>query len=192
MIYSNVKLIPEKLQMSFGELLACRLGERGRGRKEIILPVKFDAVVGEPLELEGLSIGQSTTGKPTLIKRTDDKLFLIISSYGGYTRRGNGRIYKIEGEFKMLAFGNGADGDAGRIGDWEVEIYEAPKKGILRVKYSGQHEGGVDPEYNEILFIDGGHVDAVMLSEMEAYCDMKGIALPPFLTYNDNGEFEFV
>jgi len=192
MIYSNVKLIPEKLQLSFGELLACRLGEHGRGRKEIILPVKFDAVVGEPLDLRGLSIGQSIAGNPTLIKRTDNELFLILSSYGGYTRRGNGRIIPIEGDFKVLAEGWGADGDAGRIGDWDVKIIKAPNKGVIRISYSGKYRYGVDPEYNELLFIDGGHVDTVMLSQMEAYCDAKGIALPPFVKYNSDGEFEFV
>jgi len=192
LFYNKKKLIPERIQMSFGELLAVRLCEHGRGRKQIVLPVKFPAEPGVPLDLEELSIGQSSTGRPTIIKNKDNKLFLIINTYGGYTRRGNGWIRPIEGDFKILAEGNGADGDAGRIGTWGVYVIEAPQNGILRIRYSGQYRGGVDPEYNDLLFVKEGKVELIELKDIETYLDSKGLPFPSYLRYNDEGDIEFV
>lgn len=155
MIYSNVKIASEEREFSFGKMTVIALGEKGRGRREIVLPCPKDTVLKEGLN-EGLTIGFSKSGKPKIVSGYDSELYYVLSSYGGYTRRGNGTIYIIrEGEKHSidamddcLEYGNGADGDAGRIGDWQVIVMKPRATDVISLKYSG----GLGNEFREYIF----------------------------------------
>ena len=142
MIYSNVNLGIETRKMSFGDLEVISLGERGRGRKEILLPSKCDVICGLNKEL---TIGVTKNGRPRINRvdpQKDNTMYLLIDTYGGYSRQGNGYIDYVEEQgFEILSEGNGADGDAGRIGSWGVYVVKAPvndKLKIIKIKYSGK------------------------------------------------------
>ena len=142
MIYSNVNLSIETRKMSFGDLKCVVMGEKGRGRKEILLPSLYNITVGLN---KGLTVGMSRNGRPRINRvdnQKDNTLYLLIDTYGGYSRQGNGYIDYVEEQgFETLAEGNGADGDAGRIGSWRVYVVKAPvdeKLIIIKIKYSGK------------------------------------------------------
>lgn len=142
MIYSNVNLSIETRKMSFGDLKCVVMGEKGRGRKEILLPSLSNITVGLNRDL---TIGMSRNGRPRINKvnpQKDNTLYLLLDTYGGYSRQGNGYIDYVEEQgFEILSEGNGADGDAGRIGSWGVYVIKAPvdeKLKIIKIKYSGK------------------------------------------------------
>ena len=83
----------------------------------------------------------------------DNKLYLLLSAKGRYTRRGNGWIgsyIKNTGNYKVLAAGNGADGDAGRIGYWDCLLLELtnemPECDWIRIRTGGGGYG-TDPQW---------------------------------------------
>lgn len=160
MIYSNINLSIETRKMSFGDLKCVTLGEKGRGRKEILLPSLSNITVGLNKEL---TVGLSKNGRPRInrVKQEDNTMYLLIDTYGGYSRRGNGYIeYREEQGFQILAEGNGADGDAGRIGSWGVYVIKAPvddKLKIIKIKYSGKD--------NKIAYIAVLGQDVRLISE---------------------------
>lgn len=141
MIYSNINLSIETRKMSFGDLKCVVMGEKGRGRKEILLPSLSNIVVGLNKDL---TIGMSRNGRPRINRvdhQKDNSMYLLIDTYGGYSRRGDGYVsFREEQGFEILAEGNGADGDAGRIGSWGVYVIKAPvdeKLKMIKIKYSG-------------------------------------------------------
>lgn len=143
MIYSNVNLTIETRKMSFGDLKCVTLGERGRGRKEILLPSLNNIVCGLNKEV---TVGVTKNGRPRINRvknpQEDNSMYLLIDTYGGYSRQGNGYIdFRAEQGFEIISEGNGADGDAGRIGSWGVYVVKAPddaKLKIIKIKYSGK------------------------------------------------------
>lgn len=142
MIYSNINLTLETRKMSFGDLKCITLGEKGRGRKEILLPSLSNITVGLNKDL---TIGLTKNGRPRINKvnpKKDNTLYILLDTYGGYSRRGDGVIsFREEQGFEIIAEGNGADGDAGRIGSWGVYVIKAPvddKMKIIKIKYSGK------------------------------------------------------
>lgn len=141
MIYSNVNLKVEARKMSFGELRCVSLGEKGRGRKEILLPSIVDIKCGLNKDI---TVGLTKNGRPRINKvnpQKDKTLYLLLDTYGGYSRRGDGYVsFREEQGFEIIAEGNGADGDAGRIGSWGVYVIKAPvdeKLKLIKIKYSG-------------------------------------------------------
>ena len=141
MIYSNVNLQIETRKMSFGDLKCVVMGEKGRGRKEILLPSLSNIVCGLNKEV---TVGVTKNGRPRInrVKQQDGTMYLLIDTYGGYSRQGNGYIsFREEQGFEIIAEGNGADGDAGRIGSWGVYVIKAPvddKLKFIKIKYSGK------------------------------------------------------
>ena len=128
MIYSNVNLTIEARKMSFGELRCIVMGEKGRGRKEILLPSLSGITCGLNKDL---TIGVTKNGRPRINKlkpqEKDNSMYLLIDTYGGYSRQGNGYIdFRAEQGFEIISEGNGADGDAGRIGSWGGICSESP------------------------------------------------------------------
>lgn len=105
------------------EIPALLLGERGRGRTSLPIPLPSGIEKLTIGENPDVSFGKTRSGRIRIVEGGKD-IGIILCSKGGYTRRGNGRI-KILPEYAvtLLGRGNGADGDAGRIGSWPVEIY---------------------------------------------------------------------
>ena len=187
MIYANQEIKKREKEMDWGTLTYFSLGERGRGRREISLPTNIkEEKIKSGLNAE-LTIGFTKNGNPRVNHGHDNSLYLLLSSEYGYTRRGDGIIYmpKVHAnEIDILAVGNGADGDAGRIGSWDCGLYKAPadRDIMFRVKMAG---GAASVYY--LL-----HENAVYkgnASEILQTCDMLDIECPAPIYQNKDGDY---
>lgn len=143
MIYSTNTFSVEKRDFDFGTIFGISLGERGRGRREIFIPCPERIKVCKGPNI-GLEIGTSKSGRPRINKcpgGAETPLYLLVDSRCGYTRRGCGtiRVNKPEA-VEVLAEGNSADGDAGRIGTAAAKVIRVKADCIIRVRYSGDFQ----------------------------------------------------
>ena len=186
MIYSNKELKAEERILEFGTIYQVSMGETGRGRKMLALTCPKNTIIKNGLNVE-YSIGLTKSGKPRIIQKEDSTLYLLLSSEGGYTRRGDGTIQVINNqkeEFEVLARGNGADGMAGRIGTWDCILIKVPESTcIIRVRTSG---GGYGTP-SELFVIHEKKVYHCHLSELEECCESLGIDIPCKIKYTDSG-----
>ena len=168
MIYCNKEFSVEEKEMSFGKMNVIILGQEGRGRKPIYLPSNIDLKKGE----NKATISFSRSKKPKVNMSSNNGKFIIIDSYGGYSRRGSGYI-KHNDDVKEISTGNGADGDAGRIGDWEVTIFEVINSYPfwMFIKYSGGTRG-------KWLYVTESEIIEVVSNQIELFCDQKDIDVP--------------
>ena len=180
MLFSNVDINPQKKEMEWGELWQIILGESGRGRRELRLTCCGNNPINKGLNPD-FTIGLTRSGKPRINVQKDGTLYLIISTEGGYTRRGCGWIgswKKNKLSYNVIAKGNGADGDAGRIGYWDVALIKV--EGIydndwIRIRTSGGGYG-TDPQWVNIsskgvfLFKD--------TQEAQEFADMTDVEFP--------------
>ena len=178
MIWSNKAHAKKEKDFPFGKINVIELGESGRGRKLIVLPSEVDIQKGLNPDI---TIGLSKSGKPRINRFKDDKLFLIIDSAGGYTRRGDGVAsvhQSCKDDVKVLSYGNGADGLAGRIGIWEVFVVEVLNNNTiwLKVTLSGGYESDVYKIQNKTVKYIGRNED----QELSLYQDTTGDIIPGF------------
>jgi len=177
MIYSNVNVKSEEIKFDFGVIHQIQVGERGRGRQLIALtcPPNVEIVKGMNPDY---TIGTTKSGKPRVNRGRDRTLYLLLSSHGGYTRRGNGIIYIPRArymEYKVLALGNGADGAAGNVGRWKCALLTCTAAtGFVKVVYSG-YQYGIEPEY---FVIHKGRAYCCKPTELEDCCEHLGVDSP--------------
>ena len=127
---SNIK--PEKIKIADFEIDAIALGEKGRGRTQVIVPSTVSALLGA---------GLSKTNKPRLNTSQSNLGWIFrISTEGAYVRGADGNVSvspEIAPHIKLIAKGQGAFGDAGRTGTWDDIIAETHLEDFLiRVKPS--------------------------------------------------------
>jgi hypothetical protein len=129
----------QKRQLSFGELNVIVLGEKGRGRYENLIPFQNDIAENDFV----ISV-PTKSGKNKIIKGGDNRDWIArISCEGTYTRgtEGYAFVHKNDAEnVSVIAFGNGAEGDAGRIGWWADYLLLIKDNTLLRVKPHGGHK----------------------------------------------------
>ena len=129
-----------------------------------------------------LSIGLTKSGRQRIVRAHDDKLYMMLSSQGGYTRRGCGVIYTLNKDFEkftVLCRGNGADGAAGRIGSWDCMVLDSPLTDtIIRVRTSG--EGYGTP--SDLYIIHEASVYHCTPDTLHECCDAIGIDIPCKIT----------
>lgn len=145
MLYSNRNLESEARQFDWGTIFQVALGEHGRGRRLLTLTCPEDTEIKSGIN-EEYSIGSTKSGKPRIVKKKDNELYMILSAKGGYTRRGDGTIkvlVKDSKNIEVLARGNGADGLAGRIGTWDCVLIhlEGNLETVVQVRTSGAGYG---------------------------------------------------
>lgn len=178
MIYTNAKLWAEAKEMDWGSLHHITLGEEGRGRSLISLPCPKDIEFIDEGMHDELSIGTTKSGRPRINKWRDDKLFMILSAAGGYTRRGCGTVQVLKKDVDrvdIITRGNGADGAAGRIGYWDCMVLEAPLTDlVIRVRTSGAGYGTP----SDLYFIKEGAVYHCETQEVFDLCDSLDIDVP--------------
>jgi len=175
MIYSNVEIHKVKREFPFGVLNLVTLGEEGRGRRELRLPSNCDIAKGVN---PNLTIGLTKSGRPR-VDRGDEEgiVYLLLSSEGGYTRRGNGKILFLkedEDSIEVLAIGNGADGTAGRIGYWTTALVKSTKETYIRVKKSGGNPSTllyINPLVGKVIEVGTGDT-------IELGIDALGLEIP--------------
>ncbi len=143
---------PLKNKLSFGEIDAVVLGEEGRGRKRALVPM-------------------------TKINKINAQWVVRLSAEGTYTRGTYGTVYvltKDREKIKIIDFGVGAYGDAGRIGSWNdflVSIKETPVRFLMRPS------GGPDKrERYWLVFTD--KVYTVKQEETSIFTETTGIDIP--------------
>lgn len=183
MLFINRSVSVEGREFKFGTVNGISLGEHGRGRQQIFLPT--------PKELEGaigelrtdLTVGLTKAGKPRINRAAKDKdIYLILSSERGYTRRGNGIIKTpVSQTVELIARGNGADGDAGRIGYWDVILVKAKEGDVFRVTWGGSGYG-----YEPTFYVV--HNDKVLEAdqqEVEDLYESLGLEMPFKLSFEE-------
>ena len=194
MLYSNVELKAKSKEMPFGTIHFVALGEYGRGRHEMRLACPAGTVISKGMN-ENLTIGLTKSGNPRINVNKEDTIFLLLSSEGGYTRKGCGWIgawKQNKAQYQLLSKGNGADGLAGRIGTWDVvllHILGTPQHDWIRIRTSG---GGYGTE-PELLYLNGKDIISFKsISDAEMFVDQAGIdevpefkALDPATVFKD-------
>ncbi len=186
MLYTNRNLEATERTMDFGPIYQIGMGEIGRGRKFMALTCPKDTKIEKGLNPD-FTIGTTKSGKPRINKKADNTLYMMLSAEGGYTRRGDGTIKVLESQrekFEVMARGNGADGDAGRIGFWDCMLLKAPNTdAIVRVRTSGAGYGTP----SDLYVIHEGAVYHCHLAELEECCESLGIDVPCELVNGDDG-----
>lgn len=183
MLYSNVMKSAQERKLDFGAIYQIALGETGRDRKLMALTCPEGCEIKAGAN-PGYTVGSTRSGKPRIVTGNDTDLYLLLSAEGGYTRRGNGTVQVLaahKDEFTVLARGNGADGDAGRIGFWDCVLLKAPRNGIVRVRTSGAGYGTPSDLY---VILDGS-VYHCTVDDIESLCESIGIEPPCQLNYKD-------
>lgn len=182
MIFTNVlRLSAKSKEMEFGTLHQIVVGECGRGRKEIRLVCPEGSELTRGCNFD-YTIGLTKSGRPRVNKVKDNKTYLLLSTEGRYTRRGNGWVggwINNTGTYKVIAKGNGADGDAGRIGRWDcllIEVDGTPDNDWIRIRTGGGGYG-TSPQWLNIspkgYFLFDETDDAI------AFADSLGLDFPP-------------
>ncbi len=186
MLYSNRNYKAEEREFEWGKLWQIAAGEFGRGRRAIVLTCPTELEIKEGMN-DNISVGQTKSLRPKLINRDDQQLFMLISSAGGYTRRGSGRIYVPKAQsqnVEVIERGNGADGAAGRIGSWDVLLMHVKGDVVIRNRTSGSGYGTPTDYYvvkeNRVFHCEGEHQLSVCLDE-------KGIEPQFQLSHSEDG-----
>ena len=186
MLYANQKMEATERTMEFGTIYQIGMGEIGRGRKFMTLTCPKDTTIESGMNTD-YTIGTTKSGKPRLNKKSDNTLYMMLSAEGGYTRRGNGTIKVLSSQkdkFEVMARGNGADGDAGRIGFWDCLLLKAPDTdAIVRVRTSGAGYGTP----SDLYVIHEGAVYHCYLADLEECCESLGIEVPCEVVNGDDG-----
>ena len=191
MLYANKKLHSEERIMDFGTIYQVGMGESGRGRRFMALTCPKDTIVENGMN-KNLSIGLTKSGRPRINAKTDTDLYMMLSSAGGYTRRGNGTIQILATQqelFEILARGNGADGDAGRIGTWDcmlLKVKDPNATAVVKVRTSGAGYGTP----SDLYIIHNTAVYHCTIDDVEDCCEALGIDVP-FNLESKDGELFF-
>lgn len=147
MLYSNRNLESELREFDFGAINQIALGEHGRGRRLLTLTCPEEMTLQNGMN-EDYSIGKTKSGKPRIVKKKDNELYMLLSSEGAYAREGDGTIkvlVKDSKNIEVLARGNGADGLAGRLGSWDVLLIKI--KTNSKIYFWINKSGSVQPEF---------------------------------------------
>ena len=190
MLYCNKSVESEIREFDFGKIAQICLGEKGRGRQLLALTCPEGVELRKNTLNKELSIGLTKSGKPRIVHKTEDVLYMIVSAEGGYTRRGNGTIRVLKNakdQFEILGRGNGADGAAGRIGYWDVLLIKAPKNGIIRVRTSGAGYG----TESDLYVIKNNEPYHCTLGTLEECCEMIGAGMPFIPAKDDDGNLVY-
>jgi len=130
-----------------------QMGEDGRGRKLVEVPL-VGIEAGETVAMAAVTklsekeiparySWEEPTKKViyglTHADQTEQGAFLVrVNTGSGYTRRGNGDWKTWKGNPEVVTFGYGADGDAGRIGQWNDGLVVLHEGDVLYVRPSGR------------------------------------------------------
>lgn len=189
MLFTNVNLKVREVEFKFGEVEGVSIGERGRGRREVFLPTPSGLeTIDEGLHPE-LTIGTSKSGRPRINRGgKEDEIYMILSTGCRYTRRGNGVVRVPESQkVQIIARGNGADGDAGRIGTWTAVVLKAKDGDVFRVTWGGSGYGIPCTYYvvhdRKVYAVDEPHVATLF--------DTLDIEMPFSLTFEDGVEIDY-
>jgi hypothetical protein len=185
-MYKLYNIRPVNRTFPWGDMLVVPLGEKGRGRKETLVP--FDASDGSKL----VELGVTKTGNPKIVGCSSNNETLpespawlaVLSGKGCYTRGTYGTVYfnpVDEDKIKVIARGKGAFGLAGRIGEYNEFLVVIQNNTFVRVRPAGGEQKS--PRY--WLFFGTETVTKVPENELHLFMDAaaelepSGITSPP-------------
>ena len=125
--------------MRFGEANGISLGEYGKKRSEIFLPVPPNAPAFFPVGtvIDGFSVGPSRSGKPR-INKEDGIISLILNCNGCASADTPGVVQGlVSAKYEIVARAQGAYGKTGNQGTWDEIVVKAKDGDIFRVIKSG-------------------------------------------------------
>jgi hypothetical protein len=129
---------------------AVRMGETGRGRKLVdVSLIGFDTELVEASAV--VKLGDDIFGLVQSGKSEPNAHLVRVCTNGGYTRRGDGYWEIWKGQPEVVTYGNGADGDAGRIGSWLDGLIVLRTGDVLRIRPSSD-----GPAF--ALFVEGNEL----------------------------------
>jgi len=114
------------------------LGEAGRGRKAVIIPVL--GLPGEATQMYDAKLEHLSAGVLALRAIDPDgsaNILVRVCTQAVYTRGASGWWEAIRGNPETLALGRGAHGDAGRCGSWDDGLVVLHPGDVLKVKPDG-------------------------------------------------------
>ena len=190
MLYSNINLYSEEHNTDFGIKHGIFLGEGEEcGCNQIYISCPDPTKVYRGMNRK-LSIALSFLSNPKIIKRSDEDLYMILSTKGGSTINGNGAVLVPEhqkdqfkvlarargGDIRFIPCGNGEDYTGYLDGHWDELIIKVPTdNAILQVCKSGSMYGSPP---NSIYLIHDQRVYYCTYYTLEAVCSKFGIPLP--------------
>ena len=190
MLYSNLPLYSAPVECDFGTLNAIILGEGDEyGCNRVFMVCPSPTKVHRGMN-RYLTIALSFNHNPKVIKKKDDDLYMILSSKGGSTSKGNGGILVLENQhnqFEVLARAHGGDikfipcecedsVNGYLAGHWEHLTLKVPTDdAIIQVRTSGGMYG--DPP-SDLYLIHHGRVHHCTYKTLEMLCSSLGIPVP--------------
>lgn len=167
------KIKPIKIAFPFGEANVITVGQEGRGRRIVYVHAPENFTGSEPIE-----VASTRSGGVKLVHSknygTSNYWCAKISSAGTYTKRTGGAIYTNDMSAEVLAYGNGAYGDAGRNGSW-LEILVKIKDGsMIRVEPIGGYKTD-----NYFLHFTETEVIRVEANQMEIHIEKNNLDVKP-------------
>lgn len=170
MLFSNKKKSIEEVEITKEiKYKAIPLGEEGRGRKRYALPSSFDLKKGMNPEL---SIGLTKSGKFRIVpaKENENETYLLIDTEEEYTRKGDGCTFVEYGNVETKTIANGADGAAGRIGFWNVDILKiTSEKAIVKCIYGGYKYN--PDKYISYIIVNSKDITEITRGDLASYID---------------------
>lgn len=169
MIYSNLNLKPQEKQMEWGTLYQIEIGKNGEKQRALWLPCSEKLEVMEGMN-KALTITYTKNGVPRISKKYDNKLYLLLSSRGSYTIKGDGYIQSLAKDvdkFKIIKRGWGGDFlGKEKIGCWDNLLIEVEDNtaSAIRIRTSG---AGYGQKPSTILVINKGEVYKCTLKDVD-------------------------
>jgi hypothetical protein len=127
-------LIPRDLEIAGKVLRVLVLGEPGRARKEVIIPIEGDISAGAEVKMPK----PGHPGRPRIIpSETTEGWLARVNTNTGYRRHADGAVYVPEGsKVECVAKGAFAFGAAGGVGGAVDYLLAIPDGEWIRVKPS--------------------------------------------------------
>lgn len=170
--YSGEEFELKELELSNGTIKkkGLLLGEKGRGRRQVFLPAHLHKdTLPEGTLISTLMIGRSRSGRPVLnrVRDNDEEydnegITIIVDTFAGSCRAGDGRVYHLGHGIEhltLVARAIGAEGEAGKVGNYDALVVKTRESTMFLVLPSGGHTSApyfiqVDLKRNEVWRFD--------------------------------------
>jgi len=187
---------PSEREFSFGKMSVVALGERGRARKETLVPFHapsptYTTYTMRISEESFYTIGVSCSGAPKIVRGegASPGWIAVLSGRGAYTRGTYGTVYLSPNiaaathprtaPVQILAEGVGAFGQAGRIGEWREFLVAFSPSDSEPVIFYVRPAGGARKIEGYFLVFTASAVYRVYDAERAAFEAAISIILPP-------------